>query len=128
LPRQLPTPGPQNGRQFSAPAGGPTTLKENQHHEGPHIGRGRVGSVGAMKNWRYIAMHTVAAAAFIFLLQRYALSASLESSLLWALTFGGCAAGSPTCSPIADPEGSLQKCSTTRIASSVISTASRTGP
>ncbi|WP_316181350.1 NADH-quinone oxidoreductase subunit NuoE [Bradyrhizobium sp. SZCCHNRI1009] len=24
----LPTPGPQNGRQFSAPAGGPTTLKE----------------------------------------------------------------------------------------------------
>ena len=51
------------------------------------------GSVGAMKNWRYIALHTVAAAAFIFLLQRYALSASLESALLWALTFGGCAAG-----------------------------------
>jgi hypothetical protein len=46
-----------------------------------------------MKNWRYIAMHAVGAAAFIFLLQRYALSASLESSLLWALTFGGCAAG-----------------------------------
>ena len=38
-------------------------------------------------------VHTVAAAAFIFLLQRYALSATLESSLLWALTFGGCAAG-----------------------------------
>ncbi len=51
------------------------------------------GSVGAMKNWRYIALHTVTAAAFIFLLQRYALSASLDSSLLWALTFGGCAAG-----------------------------------
>ena len=51
------------------------------------------GSVGAMKNWQYIALHTVAAAAFIFLLQRYALSASLESSLLWAVTFGGCAAG-----------------------------------
>ena len=48
---------------------------------------------GAMKNWRYIAMHAVAAAAFIFLLQRYGLSATLESSLLWALTFGGCAAG-----------------------------------
>ena len=48
---------------------------------------------GAMKNWRYIAMHTVAAAVFIFLLQRYGLSATLESSLLWALTFGGCAAG-----------------------------------
>jgi hypothetical protein len=47
----------------------------------------------AMKNWRYIAMHTAAAAVFIFLLQRYALSATLESSLLWALVFGGCAAG-----------------------------------
>jgi hypothetical protein len=51
------------------------------------------GSVGAMKNWRYIALHTAAAAAFIFLLQRYLLGASLESCLLWALTFGGCAAG-----------------------------------
>ena len=49
--------------------------------------------VSAMKNWRYIGMHTVVAAAFIFLLQRYALSATFESSLLWALTFGGCAAG-----------------------------------
>jgi hypothetical protein len=48
---------------------------------------------GAMKSWRYIGMHAIAAAAFIFLLQRYALSATLESSLLWALTFGGCAAG-----------------------------------
>jgi len=57
------------------------------------LGAAGSGSVGAMKNWRYIVMHTVAAAAFIFLLQRYALSASLESSLLWALTFGGCAAG-----------------------------------
>ena len=51
------------------------------------------GSDGAMKHWRYMALHAVAAAAFIFLLQRYALSASLDSSLLWALTFGGCAAG-----------------------------------
>jgi hypothetical protein len=50
-------------------------------------------SAATMKHWRYIAMHTVAAAAFIFLLQRYGLNASLESSLLWALTFGGCAAG-----------------------------------
>ena len=56
----------------------------------PVIGQGRVS---AMKNWRYIGMHVVAAAAFIFLLQRYALSATLESSLLWAITFGGCAAG-----------------------------------
>ena len=51
------------------------------------------GSVGAMKNWRYMALHSVTAAAFIFLLQRYGLSASLQSSLLWAVTFGACAAG-----------------------------------
>jgi hypothetical protein len=51
------------------------------------------GSVATMKNWRYIALHTVAASAFIFLLQRYGLGASLDSSLLWALTFGACAAG-----------------------------------
>jgi hypothetical protein len=50
------------------------------------------GSVGAMKNWRYVALHSVAASAFIFLLQRYALSASLETSLMWMLAFGGCAA------------------------------------
>ena len=56
----------------------------------PGIGQGRVS---AMKNWRYIGMHAVAAAAFIFLLQRYGLNATLDSSLLWALTFGGCAAG-----------------------------------
>jgi hypothetical protein len=47
----------------------------------------------AMKNWRYIALHTVAAAVFIFALQRFALNASLETSLLWALMLGGCAAG-----------------------------------
>jgi hypothetical protein len=51
------------------------------------------GSVDPMGNWRYIALHATAAAAFIFLLQRYGLNASLDSSLLWALTFGGCAAG-----------------------------------
>jgi hypothetical protein len=51
------------------------------------------GSVGAMKNWRYIALHTAAAAAFFFVLQRYAMSASLETSLFWALALGGCAAG-----------------------------------
>jgi len=54
---------------------------------------GGSGSVGAMKSWRYIGLHTATAAAFIFLLQRYALNASLDSSLLWALTIGGCAAG-----------------------------------
>ena len=51
------------------------------------------GSDGAMKNWRYILLHAAAASAFVFLLQRYVLNASLEASLLWALTFGGCAAG-----------------------------------
>jgi hypothetical protein len=54
---------------------------------------GGMRSAEAMRHWRYIALHAVAAAAFIFLLQRYGLSASLDSSLLWALTFGGCAAG-----------------------------------
>jgi hypothetical protein len=53
----------------------------------------RPGIGGAMKNWRYIALHTLAAAVFIFLLQRYGMSASLDTSLLWALAFGGCAAG-----------------------------------
>ena len=57
------------------------------------IAMARTREAGAMKNWRYIAMHTVVAAGFIFLLQRYGLNATLESSLLWALTFGGCAAG-----------------------------------
>jgi hypothetical protein len=51
------------------------------------------GRVSTMKHWRYIGLHTLAAAAFIFLLQRYVLHASLESCLLWALVFGGCAAG-----------------------------------
>jgi len=51
------------------------------------------GREAAVKNWRYIALHSLVAAVFIFTLQRFALSASLESSLVWALTFGGCAAG-----------------------------------
>ena len=46
-----------------------------------------------MQHWRYIALHTLGAAGFIFLLQHYVMSASLELSLLWALCFGGCAAG-----------------------------------
>nr|QIG92349.1 hypothetical protein G6P99_07405 [Bradyrhizobium sp. 6(2017)] len=46
-----------------------------------------------MKAWRTIALHTSVAAGFMFLLQRYGLSATLESSLLWAIVFGGCAAG-----------------------------------
>jgi hypothetical protein len=51
------------------------------------------GSSTPMRNLRYILLHAVTASVFIFLLQRYALSATLESALLWALTFGGCAAG-----------------------------------
>jgi len=46
-----------------------------------------------MKKRRHIALHASAAAAFIFVLQRYALGATLELSLLWALALGGCAAG-----------------------------------
>jgi hypothetical protein len=51
-----------------------------------------LGSADMRQHWRTILLHTVAAATFIFLLQRYALSATLESSLLWAMVFGGCAA------------------------------------
>ena len=47
----------------------------------------------AMKKWGFVAMHAAIAATFIFLLQRFSLNASLESSLLWALTFAVCAAG-----------------------------------
>jgi hypothetical protein len=46
-----------------------------------------------MKKWGFIALHAAVAATFIFLLQRFSLNASLESSLLWALTFAVCAAG-----------------------------------
>ena len=51
------------------------------------------GSADAMNRWRYVGLHAAAAATFIFLLQRYGMSAPLESSLLWAVCFGGCAAG-----------------------------------
>ena len=51
------------------------------------------GSARPMRHWRYVGLHAVVAGAFFFLLQRYVLDASLDSSLLWALTFGGCAAG-----------------------------------
>ena len=57
------------------------------------MARARAGEAGAMKGWRYIILHALVAAGFIFTLQRYGLNATLESSLLWALTFGGCAAG-----------------------------------
>ncbi|WP_156332341.1 hypothetical protein [Rhodopseudomonas palustris] len=57
------------------------------------IGRGRAEGTVPMSKPLYIATHAVVAAVFIFVLQRYALSATFESSLIWALTFGGCAAG-----------------------------------
>jgi len=56
---------------------------------GAHVAR----RTGTMPQPFYILLHGVAAAAFIFLLQRYALSATVQSSLLWALTFGVCASG-----------------------------------
>ena len=51
------------------------------------------GRAAAMKTWQLMILHALAASTFIFLLQRYGLNASLESALLWALTFGGAAAG-----------------------------------
>jgi hypothetical protein len=51
------------------------------------------GRSGAVRRWGFVALHAAVAATFIFLLQRFSLSASLESSLLWALTFAVCAAG-----------------------------------
>nr|WP_234831310.1 hypothetical protein [Rhodopseudomonas palustris] len=56
-------------------------------------GRSGAEGTGSMSKPLYIAMHACIAAVFIFVLQRYALSATFESSLIWALTFGGCAAG-----------------------------------
>jgi hypothetical protein len=52
-----------------------------------------IGGNEAVKKWGFVAMHAAIAAAFMFLLQRFVLSASQESSLLWALTFAVCAAG-----------------------------------
>jgi hypothetical protein len=47
---------------------------------------------GAMNKWLYVALHTSAAAAFIFVLQRFFMNATLEFSLLWAVVFGAGAA------------------------------------
>lgn len=57
------------------------------------LSQSSVQGSGAMKKWGVIALHAAVAATFIFLLQRFSLNASLESSLLWALTFAVCAAG-----------------------------------
>jgi hypothetical protein len=42
---------------------------------------------------RYIALHSAGGAVFGFVLQYFALSASLETSILWAVAFGAGAAG-----------------------------------
>ena len=47
----------------------------------------------AVNKWGFVAMHAALAAAFMFLLQRFVMNATQESSLLWALTFAVCAAG-----------------------------------
>jgi len=46
----------------------------------------------AMNKWLYISLHTAGAAAFMFLLQRFFLHTTLQTSLIWAAVFGGCAA------------------------------------
>jgi hypothetical protein len=47
----------------------------------------------AVQKWGFVAMHAALAAAFMFLLQRFVMNATQETSLLWALTFAVCAAG-----------------------------------
>jgi len=53
---------------------------------------GREG-VSTMGKWGRIAVHAMVAAAFMFVLQHFTLNATLETSLVWALIFAGCAAG-----------------------------------
>ena len=43
-------------------------------------------------NARYIALHALGAAAFIFVLNHFILKTELQSSLTWAAVFGGAAA------------------------------------
>ncbi len=52
-----------------------------------------IGRAASMMAWRKIALHTAVAAGFMFLLHRDGLSATLDSSRLGAIVFGGCAAG-----------------------------------
>ena len=47
----------------------------------------------AVNKWGFVAMHAGLAAAFMFLLQRFVMNATQETSLLWALAFAVCAAG-----------------------------------
>lgn len=57
------------------------------------IAGSKAGAGGNMRQPVYITLHATTAAAFIFLLQRFALGATLESSLMWAVFLGGCAGG-----------------------------------
>ena len=50
-------------------------------------------SVGLIHVFRMPVFYVMAGFFTALLLQRYGLSATLESSLLWAVVFGGCAAG-----------------------------------
>ena len=52
-----------------------------------------IGGSTAVKRWGFVAMHAAIAAAFMFMLQRFVMNATQETSLLWALTFAVCAAG-----------------------------------
>ena len=47
----------------------------------------------AVNKLGFVAMHAALAAAFMFLLQRFVMNATQETSLLWALAFAVCAAG-----------------------------------
>jgi hypothetical protein len=46
-----------------------------------------------MMKYRFVPVHAAAAAALVFVLQRFALNAGLETSLTWAFVFGLAAAG-----------------------------------
>ncbi|WP_328516522.1 hypothetical protein [Tardiphaga alba] len=41
-----------------------------------------------MNKWLYMLLHTAAAATFMFVLQRFVLQSTFESSLIWAMAFG----------------------------------------
>ena len=74
-----PKPGPQIDRQFSVPVGGPTTLKEGATTYGAPPSNGSAGEGRCDEDLHFIILYAVAAAAFIFLLQCYALNASLQT-------------------------------------------------
>ena len=42
---------------------------------------------------RYIVLHTLGAAVFIFVLNKFVLGTSMESSVFWAFGFGALAGG-----------------------------------